>query len=87
MTISPQNITCITHDKQDIREVNNYGGQIMLKKLGITDCKQEQLGSRLKQCCSSSSNSGGDCGGGSNSSSGRSSSNSSSKGWRTVKSV
>jgi hypothetical protein len=85
MTIAPENLTCIGRDKQDVQEVKNYGGWIMLKMLGITDYKQEpQLGSRLKQCCCHS-NSGG--GGSSNSSSGSgggdsSSSSSSSKEWR-----
>jgi hypothetical protein len=47
-TIAPKNLTCIGRDKQDVHEVKNYGGWIMLKKLGITDRKQEpQLGSRL----------------------------------------
>jgi len=63
MTIVPENLTCIGRDKQDVQEVKNYGGWIMIKELGITDCKQEpQLGSRL--------NGGGSISSGSSSSSG-----------------
>jgi hypothetical protein len=44
--------TVLTFRITFVQEVKNYGGWIMLKKLGITDCKQEpQLESRLKQRC------------------------------------